>query len=40
MQKPGETVDEYYDAIVNLYQRVDPMNAYPREDKLSNSSMA
>src|SRR3954470_23574062 len=34
MQKPGETVDEYYDAIIKLYQRVDPMNAYPREDKL------
>lgn len=34
IQKPGETVDEYWDAITALYYRVDPNDNYPVEDKL------
>ena len=33
IQKPGETVDEYEDAIIQLYQRIDPDLAYPMEDR-------
>ena len=33
VQKPGETVDEYEDAIIQLYQRVDPNLRYPMEDR-------
>jgi hypothetical protein len=33
IQKPGETVDEYEDAIIQLYQRVDPDFVYPMEDR-------
>ena len=28
----GETVNEYYDAIVHLYKKVDPDKAYPDAD--------
>ena len=33
-QKSGETVDEYLDAIIRLYNKVDPDNRYPAEDAL------
>ena len=33
VQIPGETVDEYEDAIIQLYQRVDPNLKYPMEDR-------
>lgn len=34
IQKPGETVDEYVEALLNLYKKVDPTHAYPAEDHL------
>jgi hypothetical protein len=34
VQKPGETVDEYWDALFKLYERVDPRHIYPAEDRL------
>jgi hypothetical protein len=34
IQKPGETVDEYWDALFSLYERVDPRHIYPAEDRL------
>ena len=33
-QKSGETVDEYWDAVMGLYQRVDPNRNYPAEDRM------
>jgi len=34
IQRAGETVDEYWNAIVELYQRVDPDRHYPMEDRM------
>ena len=34
IQKSGETVDEYEDAVIQLYQRVDPDFTYPMEDRI------
>jgi len=33
-QRPGETVDEYWNDLYNLYLRVDPEEHYPAEDRL------
>ena len=34
IQKPGETVNEYKDAIIQLYQRIDPEINYPMMDHI------